>query len=58
MPEAEDIAAQEELLTAHRRTLHHFLKQRALAGEMLIPPNVTHGEVPTCSTAVKYCKGG
>jgi len=43
MPHAEDIAAQQELLATYRRTLHHFLKQRALAGEMLIPPNVTHG---------------
>lgn len=43
MPSQEDIAHQQELLAAHRRTLAQYLKQQALISELFIPPAITHG---------------
>src|SRR5436190_22887362 len=43
MPTQEDIAAQQELLIAHRQTLRHYLSQQARFGEAYAPPVVTHG---------------
>lgn len=43
MPIQDEIATQLELLLAHRQTLAHYLKQRALLGDAYIPPAITHG---------------
>ena len=43
MPSEEDIKAQQELLTAYRRTLIELLKQRALLSELLAPPGIANG---------------
>lgn len=43
MPTQEEIADQQSLLSTHRRTLAHFLKQRAALGDAFAPPAVTHG---------------
>jgi hypothetical protein len=43
MPSPEDIADQQDLLAAHRRTLAQYLKQRALIGAAFEPPAVGHG---------------
>jgi hypothetical protein len=43
MPSQEDIAGQQELLAAYRRTLAHLLKQQALITEALTPPTIAHG---------------
>src|SRR5687768_15667306 len=43
MPSQEEIADQQELLTAYRRTLAQYRKQEALSGEAFVPPAVTNG---------------
>lgn len=43
MPNQEDIAHQQELLAAHRRTLAQYLKQQALISELFTPPAIAHG---------------
>src|SRR5262245_28454884 len=43
MPSQEDIDQQLELLATHRRTLTHFLRQRAQLGEAHEPPGVSNG---------------
>jgi hypothetical protein len=43
MPSQEDIANQQELLAAHRRTLAEYLKQQALISELYTPPSIVHG---------------
>jgi hypothetical protein len=43
MVSQEDIAAQQELLAAYRRTLAQLLKQQALISELYAPPAITHG---------------
>jgi hypothetical protein len=43
MPTQEDIAHQQELLAAHRRTLAQYLKQQALISELFTPPAIAHG---------------
>src|SRR5215212_2737605 len=43
MPTQEDIAHQQELLAAHRRTLAQYLKQQALISERFTPPAIAHG---------------
>src|SRR3954470_15893727 len=43
MPNQEDIAHQQELLAAHRRTLAQYLKQQALISELFTPPAIGHG---------------
>ena len=43
MPNPEAICTQQELLSAHRLTLAHYLKQQALLGSAYIPPGVAHG---------------
>lgn len=43
MAHADEIAGQLELLKANRRTLHHYLVQRATIGGAFIPPTITHG---------------
>ena len=43
MPTEEDIAHQQELLAAHRRTLAQYLKQQALISELFTPPAISHG---------------
>jgi hypothetical protein len=43
MPGPEDIAHQQELLAAYRRTLAQYLKQQALISELFTPPAITHG---------------
>jgi len=43
MPSQEDIAQQQELLAAYRRTLNQYLKQRALISEPFTPPAIGHG---------------
>jgi hypothetical protein len=39
----EEISQQQQRLSAYRRTLHHYLQQKALQGASFIPPVVTHG---------------
>jgi len=39
----EDIDAQKALLSAHRKTLQHYLHQEALHSKAYAPPIVTHG---------------
>jgi hypothetical protein len=43
MPSQEDIAHQQELLAAYRRTLAQYLKQQALISELFTPPAIAHG---------------
>jgi hypothetical protein len=43
MPNQEDIANQQELLAAYRRTLAQYLKQQALISELFTPPAIAHG---------------
>jgi len=43
MPSQEDIAHQQELLAAYRRTLAQYLKQQALISELFAPPAIAHG---------------
>jgi hypothetical protein len=43
MPNQEDIAHQQELLVAYRRTLAQYLKQQALISELFTPPAIAHG---------------
>lgn len=43
MPTPADIAHQRELLTIHRRTLAHFLRQLAIHTLAYAPPSVIHG---------------
>jgi hypothetical protein len=43
MPNQEDIAHQQELLAAYRRTLAQYLKQQALISELFTPPAIAHG---------------
>jgi hypothetical protein len=43
MPNPEDIANQQELLAAYRRTLAQFLKQQALISELFTPPAIANG---------------
>ena len=43
MPNQEDIAQQQELLAAYRRTLAQYLKQQALISELFTPPAIAHG---------------
>jgi hypothetical protein len=40
---SEDVVNQQSLLATHRRTLHHYLEQRAKLGSQYAPPGVTHG---------------
>jgi hypothetical protein len=39
----EEIQQQEQRLAAYRRTLDHYLQQKALLGAAFIPPGITHG---------------
>lgn len=43
MPSPEDIANQQELLAAYRRTLAQLLKQQALISELFTPPAIANG---------------
>lgn len=43
MPTQEEIKHQQTLLSTHRRSLAHYLKQQATLGEAFAPPAVTHG---------------
>ncbi len=43
MPSTEDIADQQDLLQAHRQTLHVLLTQQAQFGSAYTPPAVIHG---------------
>lgn len=43
MPTQEDIDNQQQLLDTHRRTLVHYLRQRAQFGTAHEPPSVAHG---------------
>ncbi|MFL5802189.1 MAG: hypothetical protein ACJ8CR_10675 [Roseiflexaceae bacterium] len=43
MLDQDRIDQQLQLLTTHRRTLAHYLKQQAMLGETYSPPAVTHG---------------
>lgn len=43
MPTQEDIQNQLELLSVHRHTLSHLLRQEALHGSEYTPPSVQHG---------------
>jgi hypothetical protein len=43
MPSQEDIEAQQELLEAYRRTLSHYLNQRAQLGTGHVPPSIYNG---------------
>jgi hypothetical protein len=43
MPTQEDIADQQELLAAYRRTLAQYRQQEALSGEAFVPPAVMNG---------------
>ena len=43
MPNAEDIAQQQELLSVHRKTLAHYLQQQAISGSAYIPPAIAYG---------------
>jgi hypothetical protein len=43
MPSSEDIASQQALLQAHRKTLNHYLQQEAQLGSAYTSPNITHG---------------
>jgi hypothetical protein len=43
MPTKEEIDHQQELLSLHRRTLAHYLRQEALSGEAFTPPAVSNG---------------
>jgi hypothetical protein len=44
----EEIAQQERLLEIHRRTIAHYLKQRALLGVAFAPPAIAHGIHEAC----------
>jgi hypothetical protein len=39
----EEIAVQQELLKTHRRTLAHYLKQKATHSSAYVPPAIAHG---------------
>ncbi len=39
----DDIDAFQQRLQAYRRTLAHYLQQRAMLGEAHLPPNIIHG---------------
>lgn len=56
MPNQDEIASQQELLLTHRRTLAHYLKQRAQLGDAYIPPVITHG-IYTTRADIKRIKG-
>lgn len=43
MPSSEDIAQQQELLSAHRKTLAFYLHQQAISGSTHTPPATAHG---------------
>jgi hypothetical protein len=43
MPTSEDIAAQQQLLDTHRKTLHVLLTQQAQFGSAYTPPAIIHG---------------
>lgn len=43
MPTQEEIAHQQILLIEYRRTLAHYVMQKAMLGEAYIPPGVSHG---------------
>lgn len=47
MPTEQDIENQQDLLATYRRTLAHYLKQRAIHGLAHVPPSVVHGIVET-----------
>jgi hypothetical protein len=43
MPTPEEILGQQQLLEIHRRTLFHYVEQKARLGSAHIPPQITHG---------------
>ncbi len=43
MTTQEKIAHQQILLVEYRRTLAHYISQKAILGEAYIPPGVSHG---------------
>lgn len=43
MSDQETIQSQLEILTAHRRTLSHYLRQQALVGLAHVKPEIDHG---------------
>jgi len=43
MPSPDDIASQQALLQSYRKTLDHYLQQKALFGSAYVPPHVTNG---------------
>lgn len=56
MPTSAEIADQQNLLTTHRRTLAHYLKQQASLGEAFAPPAVTHG-ISEARSNIRRIKG-
>lgn len=56
MPTQEDIAHQQELLAAHRRTLAQYLKQQALISELFTPPAIAHG-IDEARESIRRVKG-
>jgi hypothetical protein len=55
MTSLEDIANQQSLLVAHRRTLAHYLWQRAEFGAAHVPPVVANG-LPAERNAIRQIK--
>src|SRR6266508_2125980 len=55
MPTADDIAQQQALLAAHRRTLAALLQQLALLSAAQAPPSVLNGIVDA-RASIAHCK--
>src|SRR5579859_280644 len=49
MPSEDEIANQQVLLSTYRRTLAHYLKQKAELGSAYVPPGVSSGINEACS---------
>lgn len=56
MPSADDIANQEQLLQAHRRTLAHLLQQAAAHGGLVFAPSATASGIVDARTGIARCK--
>jgi hypothetical protein len=55
MPEQTDINNRHALLAEYRKTLAHYLRQRAALGSAYAPPGVTHG-IDEARAGIRACK--